>query len=47
MMAAFDCAKEVWLDAAEAFSRGYAIELAQFKLDNPMPQLRDFMKGTY
>lgn len=47
MMAAFDCAKEVWLNAAEAATRGYATEMAEYKLTNPMPQLREFMKGTY
>lgn len=47
MMAAFDCAMEAWKDAAEAFSKGYAAELAQFKLEHPMPQLREFMNGSY
>lgn len=47
MMAAFDCAKEVWLNAAEAATSLYPTELADYKREHPMPQLRDFMKGTF
>lgn len=47
MMDAFDCAKEVWLNAAEAATRGYAAEMAEYKLTNPTPRLGEFMKGTY
>jgi hypothetical protein len=47
MMTVFDCEMEAWQDRAEAETRGYATELVTFKLTHPMPQLRDFMKGTY
>lgn len=47
MMDAFDTAKELWWDAAEAATSLYATELAEWKKDHPMPRLRDFMGGTY
>jgi hypothetical protein len=47
MMDAFDLAKEVWLNAAEAATSLYATELAEYKKDHPMPQLKDFMAGQY
>ncbi len=47
MMTAWDAAVEVWHSRAEAFSRGHATELAEFKADNPMPNVGEFMKGDF
>lgn len=47
MMTAWDLATEAWLDKAEATSRLHSTELAEFKQDNPMPNVGEFMKGTF
>jgi hypothetical protein len=47
MMDAFDIATRMWWDAAEAATSLYETELAEWKKDHPMPNLRDFMGGQY
>lgn len=47
MMAAYDAAAHHWWNLAEAATRLYPAELEEFKRDKPMPQLGDFMKGTF
>lgn len=47
MMDAFDQATQVWWDAAEAETKLYPTELAEYRREHPMPQLGDFMKGSY
>jgi len=47
MMEAFYTASEFWWNVAESATSLYPTELAEYKLNNPMPQLRDFMKGTF
>lgn len=46
-MEAFDIAKRIWMDEAEAATSLYPTELAEYKRDHPMPQLKDFMGGQY
>jgi hypothetical protein len=47
MMDAFYAAREAWLDEAERVTKGYATELTEYKLTNPMPQLGDYMKASF
>jgi hypothetical protein len=47
MMSAFELAYEVWWNDAEAATSLYATELAEWRADNPVPQLGDYMKGTF
>jgi len=47
MMDAFDTARQMWWDEAERETSLYPTELAEWKKDHPMPNLREFMGGQY
>ena len=47
MMEAYDLAVIVWTDQAEAATSQYGTELQQYREDNPVPHLSDFMKGSF
>lgn len=47
MMTAYDLAVEAWWNKAEAATSLYRTELKEYKRDHPMPNLREFMKGTF
>jgi hypothetical protein len=47
MMTAHDLAIQIWWDTAEAITSLYETELAEYRRNNPMPNLADFMPGAF